>query len=133
MPWNAAGKNLGFSTATPWLPLGPTHAALAVSKQEVDSHSVLAYARKVLSGRRGSRALTSGGIAVVESPAPMLAYVREYEDERVLCVFNMSREAQHFEDPRIATGQVLEFGCGTARVEDGGLTMGSLSAWFARV
>ena len=31
MPWDAAKPDLGFSSGTPWLPLGPAHAALAVA------------------------------------------------------------------------------------------------------
>src|SRR5512142_1801063 len=48
MPWNAQAPNLGFSTGTPWLPLGPAHQALAVSEQEKDPHSPLAYAKRFL-------------------------------------------------------------------------------------
>jgi alpha-glucosidase len=133
MPWDTSAKNLGFTSGTPWLPLGPAHAALSVSKQEADHHSVLAYARELLAARRGSAALTSGDIAVVESPAPLLAYLRSNEGESVLCVFNMSREPHEFRDARVAGARELPFGCGQVKIEPGGLQLGPLSAWFGRV
>ena len=48
MPWDGTKANLGFSTGTPWLPPGPAHAALAVSEQEKDAASSLAYTRAML-------------------------------------------------------------------------------------
>src|ERR1700761_6480233 len=52
MPWDSRKPNLGFSTGTPWLPLGPSHAALAVSVQEKDPASTLAFARTMLQARK---------------------------------------------------------------------------------
>ena len=51
MPWDGRLPNLGFTTGTPWLPLGPAHAALAVAAQERDPESVLAFARPMLKAR----------------------------------------------------------------------------------
>src|SRR5262249_1368141 len=101
MPWDEKAKNLGFSTGTPWLPVGPAHRALAVSNQDGVPDSVLAYARKLLAGRRASAALTLGDISVLESAAPVLAYLRQNEGERVLCIFNMSREPREFKSAQI--------------------------------
>jgi alpha-glucosidase len=133
MPWDAKAKNLGFSTGTPWLPLGPAHRALAVSKQDGFSDSVLAYARKLLAGRKASAALMLGDITVVESAAPILAYVRRHEGESVLAIFNMSREPGEFGNAKIGAAQTLDFGCGSVEVDTGGLRLGPLSAWFGRV
>src|SRR6185312_12316651 len=48
MPWDATKPHMGFSDAKPWLPLGPSHAALAVATQAVDATSVLSYAKAFL-------------------------------------------------------------------------------------
>ena len=60
MPWDAAKPNLGFSSGTPWLPLGPEHRALAVSEQEEDPASALAFTRKLLAARKAHPALRDG-------------------------------------------------------------------------
>ena len=133
MPWDSNRKNLGFSAGTPWLPLGPAHKALSVSKQETDRASVLSYARVLLAARKASAALTLGDIMVVESAPPCLSYVRRQDDEQVLCVFNMSREPQRFSDSRIANAKALDFGCGSASSDGRELRLGPLSAWFARL
>lgn len=133
MPWDAKLKNLGFTKGAPWLPLGAAHKALAVSKQEADPDSVLAYARRLFAGRRSSAALILGDVTVAESPPPVLAFVRRHEDENVLCVFNMSREPQRFERDGLAAARVLEIGCGTVKRESDELRLGPLSAWFGRV
>jgi alpha-glucosidase len=94
MPWNAQAPNLGFSAGTPWLPLGPAHGLLAVSRQEGDPDSPLNFARELLARRKGSPALRVGAIRWVEAPAPIAAFTRTHGEERVLCVFNMSGEPQ---------------------------------------
>ena len=102
MPWNDGAPNLGFTSGTPWLPLSPDHRALAVSVQERDDHSTLAWARKLLAARRSSAALRLGDIAFLDCPAPVLAFIRTYQDEHVLCVFNMSSEQISFRHAKLA-------------------------------
>ncbi len=92
MPWNADAPNLGFTSGTPWLPLGPTHAALAVSHQDRDADSTLNFARAFLALRKKSAALRLGAVDLADAPSPLLAFMRTHEGERVLCVFNMSGE-----------------------------------------
>jgi alpha-glucosidase len=94
MPWSPHVPNLGFTTGTPWLPLGPAHTPLAVSTQARDPNSTLNFAREFLARRKKSLALKHGDIAWIEAPAPLAAFTRTSGDERVLCVFNMSAGAQ---------------------------------------
>ncbi len=93
MPWDADAPQMGFTTGTPWLPLGAAHRPLAVSRQEADPDSTLAFAREFLRRRRGSRALRLGAIEVLETPAPILAFARTSGSERVTCRFNLSGKA----------------------------------------
>jgi len=46
MPWDADVPKLGFSSGAPWLPLGAEHCALAVSAQEGNPYSSLAFVRE---------------------------------------------------------------------------------------
>ena len=107
MPWDAAAPNLGFSTATPWLPAAEEHRALAVSDQERRTDSSLNWARRVLALRKNSRALRQGEIEFLDAPAPLLAFLRTYEDETVVCVFNMSAQDAAFSYPKVGEFMLL--------------------------
>lgn len=96
MPWAAGAPALGFSTARPWLPVGADHAALAVDRQEDDPSSMLAWTRRVLALRNDHSALRNGGIHFVEASSAILAFKREADGERFLCVFNLSDAAQQW-------------------------------------
>jgi len=102
MPWNADAPNLGFTTGTPWLPLGPAHKPLAVSEQDGAADSTLNFARTFLAKRKKSAALRLGETAWIETPAPFAAFTRTHGDERVLCVFNMSGAKARYENKDIA-------------------------------
>lgn len=80
MPWDADAPNLGFSSGTPWLPLGPEHRALAVSVQDGDPDSALAYTRKLAAARHAHRALREGSLTLLPGA---LAFVREGGGDRL--------------------------------------------------
>ncbi len=92
MPWDAEAPQLGFTTGTPWLPLGAAHKPLAVSRQDRDKDSTLNFARAFLKQRKASAALRLGSIEALDAPAPILSFARIHESERVVCTFNMSDE-----------------------------------------
>ncbi len=131
MPWNAGAPHLGFTTGTPWLPLGPAHKALAVSEQEGNADSPLEFARHFLAGRRASKALRLGTLSFLETDKPVLAFVREQDGERVLCVFNLSRDDATFIHPLVAEGSVIGLGCGNSVDRGETLHLGPLAARFA--
>ncbi len=63
----------------------------------------------------------------------MLVFERRLENERVLCVFNMSREQAMFQDARISPATTLDLTCGSVVDANGELALGSLSAWLGRL
>jgi alpha-glucosidase len=127
MPWDCAKPNLGFSSGTPWLPLGPAHAALAVAAQDGDAGSTLAYARSFLKGRKGLPALLTGDLVLLEAPEGVVAFVR---GGSVLCVFNLGDKARAWPLPKPA--REIALGMGGASAKDGVLTLPPLSAWFGQ-
>jgi alpha-glucosidase len=133
MPWDAAAPNLGFTAGMPWLPVGQTHRALAVSEQENDAASPLNYARRFLAARKESAALRLGEMEFADAAAPVLAFLRVHEGERVLCVFNMSREKVEFRSALLAGATVLPLECGEAALAGRTLSLAPLAAWFARL
>jgi alpha-glucosidase len=133
MPWDADAPNYGFSTGTPWLPPYPSHRELAVSAQEADVYSTLSYARRFIAEREQSPALRLGEITFFDAAPPVLAFLRTYENERVLCVFNMSGADAIFSDPLISSAVPLAVGSTTSLVTGDALTASPYAAWLARV
>lgn len=113
MPWIANAPNLGFSPARPWLPAGPTHAALAVDVQERDAGSLLHHCRAVLAMRRAHPALRRGAIRFVETAGDLLVFDRIGEGEQVRCAFNLGLAPVPFAlppDGRVLAGAGAEGG-----------------------
>jgi len=125
MPWDAGAPSLGFSSGTPWLPLGPDHATLAVSQQDGDPASALAYTRALMAARKAHPALDHGSLTLLYGP---LAFLRETDGEQIVCVFNLGEGeiTQTLPGPLRA----LPFGTGPAKVSGTTLTLGPRSAFF---
>ena len=131
MPWTSSDPHLGFTSGTPWLPIGPAHKALAVSRQEADPQSVLSYVRHFLAARRTSEPLRWGEIAFLDSQNPILAFTRSHGSGRVLCLFNMSDGDAMFRSAQVAGAQALDIGCGSTVKEAQGFSLGPFAAHFA--
>ncbi|MBL8537283.1 MAG: DUF3459 domain-containing protein [Hyphomonadaceae bacterium] len=89
IPWVADAPNAGFSHGAPWLPVDPTHRMLAVDVQERNDASTLHFARRAIDLRRRSPALRTGGIRMLDTPEPVLAFLRGEGRDALLCVFNL--------------------------------------------
>jgi len=93
MQWDDS-KNAGFSDGNPWLPVHPNYKKHNVKLQAQNPESVLNYYRKILKLRRNSPAMLKGGYVPLNEADPnMLAYMREYEDQRILVALNMSNQS----------------------------------------
>ncbi|MFZ5747591.1 MAG: alpha-amylase family glycosyl hydrolase [Pseudomonadota bacterium] len=90
LPWLADAPHAGFTTGTPWLPVGPDHAALAVDRQAADTESLLHWTCAVVALRHAHPALRTGGMDVIEASDALLVFKRELGAERLLCAFNLS-------------------------------------------
>jgi alpha-glucosidase len=126
MPWDAAKPNLGFSAGAPWLPLGDSHRPLAVSEQQSDPGSALAFTRAMLSARRAHPALREGTLTLL--PGPALAFVREQGAERIVCAFNLADADVEIVLP--GSPRALGFGTGTASPSGSRLALGPHAAFF---
>jgi maltose alpha-D-glucosyltransferase/alpha-amylase len=111
MQWSA-DRNAGFSRANPqklYLPIiiDPEYhyEAINVDNQERNQSSMLWWMRRVLATRKRHKAFGRGTIEFLNSDNPkVIAFVREYEDERILVVVNLSRFSQvaNFDAARFA-------------------------------
>jgi maltose alpha-D-glucosyltransferase/alpha-amylase len=104
MQWNA-DRNAGFSTADPqqlYLPaiLDPVYGyqAINVEAQMRSSSSLLNWTRKIIHIRKEHPVFGMGTYEELGSSNPsILAFVREFGDDKVLCVNNLSRFPQPVE------------------------------------
>jgi maltose alpha-D-glucosyltransferase / alpha-amylase len=104
MQWSP-DRNGGFSRGDPArLVLPPIqdplygYQAVNVEAQLRDPHSLLNWMRRMLAVRKRSRAFGRGAMRLLyPANRKVLAYIREHEDDLVLCVFNLSRAAQAVE------------------------------------
>ncbi|MGH8740751.1 MAG: putative maltokinase, partial [Burkholderiales bacterium] len=114
MQWSP-DRNAGFSRADPQrLYLPPImdalygYEAVNVEAQERDSGSQLNWLKRMLAIRKESHAFGRGRLSFLRpGNRKILAYLRELNDEAILCVANLSRSAQPVElDLRKYKGRV---------------------------
>ncbi|UCI06822.1 alpha-glucosidase family protein [Mesorhizobium sp. B1-1-8] len=92
MVWEAGAEGGGFSTGKPWLPVPLAHRGRAVDVQNGEAGSVLAAYRSILALRKCHPALIAGSIRFLDAEGGVLAFIRQHEDEKLLCVFNFAGE-----------------------------------------
>jgi len=101
MQWTG-DRNAGFSRATPAKLFSPVimdpvwgYEAINVEAQQSDASSLLNWMRNMIALRKLFQVFGRGSMKFLEPEnRKVLAYVREYDGERVLCVANLSRFAQ---------------------------------------
>ncbi len=101
MQWST-DRNAGFSRANPqklYLPVNIDpeyhYEAVNVETQQNNSHSLLWFTKRLISQRKQFRAFGRGSLEFLyPSNRKVLAFVRQFEDERILVVANLSRFAQ---------------------------------------
>ncbi len=101
MQWNS-DRNAGFSRAVPAKLYSPVimdpiwgYQAINVEAQESDTSSLLNWTRNMIALRKLFQVFGRGTQEFLKPEnRKVLAYLREYETERVVCVANLSRFAQ---------------------------------------
>ncbi len=101
MQWNS-DRNAGFSRATPAKLYSPVvldpvwgYEAVNVEAQQGDPSSLLNWMRNMIALRKLFQVFGRGSLEFLNpSNRKVLAYLRKYGEEQVLCVANLSRFAQ---------------------------------------
>lgn len=130
MPWHRSAPHAGFSDGTPWLPVSGDHAALAVDQQETVDGSVLNFTRRLLAAREESLALRLGSVTFLHGKGDVLAFLRQHESERVVCVFNFGSQRASMPEPMPADTETI-ISSGWADRDEAGLP--PYSAWIGRL
>ena len=101
LPWDA-GRGLGFTTGTPWLPQPPGWEALSVEAQAGDEGSVLSLVRRALTVRREPP--FRGALRWHESPPRTLVFERSAEGRTIVCALNVDGEPLGIPDGELLVG-----------------------------
>jgi len=104
MQWNG-DRNGGFSRANPQQLLLPViidpeyhYEAVNVEVQSRNTNSLLWWMRRLISTTKRFKALSRGSVEFVYPENPkVLAFIREYEEEKLLIVINLSKYSQPVE------------------------------------
>jgi maltose alpha-D-glucosyltransferase/alpha-amylase len=104
MQWTS-DRNAGFSRAEPArLYLPPTmdpvygYESVNVEAQSRSAGSLLNWMKRIITVRKAHKVFSRGTLEFLHpGNRKILAYLREYEDESILCVANLSRSAQPVE------------------------------------
>lgn len=92
MQWDA-GRNAGFSTGQPWLPVNPNHSWLNAEAQTAATDSVLAHYRALIRLRHELPVFADGDFTPLFADDPQIwAYTRATADATLLVIVNCGRE-----------------------------------------
>ena len=135
MQWDAS-PNGGFTTGTPWLPLVDP-ALRNVAAQRDDPDSLLQLYRRLISARRTCEPLRRGQHRSIFGVAPdVLAWLRDADGERVLCLLNVGEVARACDLPPLGVKDgdvVVATGGRSGRVELNGMTLEPLEGLALRL
>jgi len=104
MQWSP-GKNAGFSNVNPqklYLPIiiDPEYhyETINVETQQANPSSLLWWMKRIIATRKGMKCFGRGSLTILYPDNPrILAFLREYNEERVLVVVNLSQFSQAVE------------------------------------
>lgn len=131
MVWEEAAADAGFSAGKPWLPVPAEHRRLAVDAMVAGVDTTLDHYRATLAFRNSQPVLRDGAMRFLDSNSELLAFVREKDGERLLFVFNLTREPLEFLAPA-DTVQPLDLPGYPARLEAGSIKLAGLSAFSGK-
>jgi alpha-glucosidase len=95
MQWDDS-KNAGFTKGEPWLPLMDNYKEINIEEQWDKKNSILKLHRKLLEIRNREKALQVGSYTPIYTKEDLLAYIREYNNEKFLIVLNLGASELNF-------------------------------------
>lgn len=134
MPWNHTEMHAGFSQVQSWLPIPAAHKERAVNLQENDSVSILNAYRTFMHWRKQQPCLRLGDINFVAAAEKYVVFIRNYGDEKLLCAFNFSANAQTISlDANYHLEKIEGHGCHSVVTQSNNLLVPGYGALISRV
>jgi alpha-glucosidase len=106
MQWDASPGG-GFTTGDPWLPLARDLDERNVERERDDPTSMLTLYRRLIELRRSEPALSVGSYAPVPAEGDLLAYLRCFEDRRLLVALTLGIGGGSLDVSGVGEGEVL--------------------------
>ncbi|MFW9922672.1 MAG: alpha-amylase family glycosyl hydrolase [Candidatus Thorarchaeota archaeon] len=111
MQWNNSQINAGFSVDSnvkPWLPIAPNSVAINVENQYKDQNSLLNYFKKLITIRKKYKSLHEGSLKIVSNlNTKYISYEREFKNEKICVIVNMTKKKQTVSLPYKKATQLL--------------------------
>ena len=99
MQWTA-GKNAGFSDATPWFYVNENYTSVNAAAQEADPDSLLNFYRELIAFRKSDPVVRFGTYTELLPQSPnFFCYAREYEGRRLLVIASLVGRETYFTCP----------------------------------
>ncbi|MDO6678910.1 alpha-glucosidase [Pseudomonadota bacterium] len=136
IPWSKDHQQAGFSDSSkPWLPIPAAHKAMAADVQEADTQSNLHAYRRFLKWRKQYPALVMGDISFIDVDSNLLVFVRTFETQKMLVVFNLDNSANTFDASAYDIVAVKDdHGLESASLQaDAKLTLNAFGSFFALI
>jgi oligo-1,6-glucosidase len=129
MQWSA-GRNAGFTTGSPWLPVNDNHDVINVESAERDTGSVLHYFRRMVRLRRAEPALVYGRYQLLDRDNPeVFAYTRSLGGRTLLVALSFSATGGRMTLPAgRSAGRTLINNLATSPVRGDSLALGPYQA-----
>ena len=133
MPWEAEAPHAGFTTAEePWLPVPKKHLSYSVDAQNQNPTSLLNTWRRLLHWRKQQPALIAGDFRMIDTEEPLFGYIRNYAEQSLLCLFNISDRPLEYDLGEYADCHEEDLGFDVHRVGSQVKIMG-YAAFFANL
>lgn len=101
MQWSDE-DNAGFTKGKPWLKVNPTYSFINVKKDLEDETSIIHTYKKLLDMRKKHPVMVYGDYEpIMENYENVVAYTRQYENEKWLMIFNFQSNTQEVKLPDI--------------------------------
>lgn len=101
MQWSDE-DNAGFTKGKPWLKVNPTYSYINVKKDLEDETSIIHTYKKLLDMRKKHPVMVYGDYEpIMENYENVVAYTRQYENEKWLMIFNFQSNTQEVKLPDI--------------------------------
>ena len=99
MQWSDE-DNAGFTKGKPWLKVNPTYSYINVKKDLEDETSIIYTYKQLLDMRKKHLVMVYGNYEpVMEEYENIVAYTRQFENEKWLMIFNFQSNTQEIEFP----------------------------------
>ncbi|WP_339145628.1 MULTISPECIES: alpha-glucosidase [unclassified Sutcliffiella] len=100
MQWTSE-EYAGFSTSEPWLAVNPNYTSINAEAEVANEASIFHYYKQLIQLRRQNDLIVYGDYQLIlEEDPEIFAYVRTYQDKKLLVICNFYEEEPIFKLPR---------------------------------